>query len=208
MAIGDKISSLRKQQNLTQMQLAEKLNVSDKAISRWETGVSLPDVDMMQRLSKVLGVSISEMYGALNEEGSNVDEQKDSERLWEYYDYNKIWQYKRSTIISCVLFCVATLLAISALLTVILVNTVFLYVSNSTAEIVAITITILCLACAFASVILQVVSALKLKSFSETKYYRTLYEDVLKKHKRIYGIMCAICVVVVVTMFVLTACLL
>ncbi len=65
MCIGEKISELRKLNKLTQRDFAEKLNVSDKVISKWETGKSLPNVETMLILSKVLGVSISELYECL-----------------------------------------------------------------------------------------------------------------------------------------------
>ena len=116
MSIGSKIADLRKTQKLTQKDLAEKLNVSDKVISRWETGNSLPDVEMMKKLSKALSVTIAELYDALDEDDGNSDEKDNYERIWQYYDYERIWRYKRSTIISCALFCIATLFACVILL--------------------------------------------------------------------------------------------
>ena len=58
---GDFISLLRKEKNMTQKQLAEKLNVSDKAISRWETGRGYPDIESLQALSDEFSVSINEL---------------------------------------------------------------------------------------------------------------------------------------------------
>ncbi len=58
---GDFISLLRKKRNLTQKQLAESLNVSDKAISRWETGKGYPDVNSLVALSNFFGVSVNEL---------------------------------------------------------------------------------------------------------------------------------------------------
>ena len=55
------ISALRKQNNMTQKELAEKIDVTDKAVSRWETGKGFPDVSLLQPLAKTLGVSISEI---------------------------------------------------------------------------------------------------------------------------------------------------
>ena len=45
--IGKFISSLRKENGMTQLQLAEKLNISDRAISKWERGINLPDASLM-----------------------------------------------------------------------------------------------------------------------------------------------------------------
>lgn len=58
---GKFLTELRKEKGYTQIQLAEMLNVTDKAISRWETGKNYPDIEMFQNLSNVLGISISEL---------------------------------------------------------------------------------------------------------------------------------------------------
>ncbi len=66
---GDFIAERRRALGLTQMQLAEQLHVTDKAVSRWERGVGLPDVGSMEALSQALGVSIVElMQGQMREE--------------------------------------------------------------------------------------------------------------------------------------------
>ena len=59
--IGKFISERRKALGLTQLQLAEKLYVSDKAVSKWETGKSMPDVSIMLELSKALNISVQEL---------------------------------------------------------------------------------------------------------------------------------------------------
>lgn len=58
---GEFIRSLRKENNITQLELAQKLSCTDKAISRWETGKGFPDVDMLLSLSEVFGVSVNEI---------------------------------------------------------------------------------------------------------------------------------------------------
>ena len=58
---GRFIAELRKQKGFTQKELAEKLIVTDKAISRWETGKGLPDTSLLKPLGDVLGVSITEL---------------------------------------------------------------------------------------------------------------------------------------------------
>lgn len=58
---GKFISTLRKEKGLTQIELAERINVSDKAISRWENGKNYPDIEMLEALANELGVSISEL---------------------------------------------------------------------------------------------------------------------------------------------------
>ena len=59
--IGRFIAERRKQECLTQMQLAEKLNITDRAVSKWETGKSLPDASIMLELCNVLGISVNEL---------------------------------------------------------------------------------------------------------------------------------------------------
>ena len=56
--IADNLISLRKANKLTQLELAEKLNYSDKAISKWERGESLPDVVILKQLADMYGVGI------------------------------------------------------------------------------------------------------------------------------------------------------
>ena len=57
--IGKFISEKRKELKLTQAQLAEKLGVTDKTVSRWENGNYMPDLSLLQQLSKELNVSIN-----------------------------------------------------------------------------------------------------------------------------------------------------
>ena len=58
----------RKQLGLTQQELADKLFVSNKVISKWETGKSVPDTSMLVELSKVLNISLDELLNVNNEE--------------------------------------------------------------------------------------------------------------------------------------------
>ncbi len=59
--IGKFISGLRKEKGLTQKELAEKLNVTDKAVSKWETGRSAPDIALLTPLAEILGVAVIEI---------------------------------------------------------------------------------------------------------------------------------------------------
>lgn len=59
--IGKFISLCRKEKNLTQVQLAEKLNITNRAVSKWETGKSCPDVSLMLELCEILGITINEL---------------------------------------------------------------------------------------------------------------------------------------------------
>jgi len=59
--IGKFICTLRKQQGMTQEQLGDFLGVTNKTVSRWETGKYMPDIDKLQELSAILGISINEL---------------------------------------------------------------------------------------------------------------------------------------------------
>ena len=64
---GKLISELRKQQGLTQQQLADKLSLSNKTISKWESGSGSPDLSNLAILADALGVSVDELLrGELN----------------------------------------------------------------------------------------------------------------------------------------------
>ncbi len=59
--IGKFIAECRKKSNQTQVQLAEKLNITDRAVSKWERGKSLPDSSIMLRLCDVLGITVNDL---------------------------------------------------------------------------------------------------------------------------------------------------
>ena len=59
---GTMIRRLRESRNMTQHQLAEMISVSDKAVSKWETGRGYPDISLVEPLAEVLGVSIIELF--------------------------------------------------------------------------------------------------------------------------------------------------
>lgn len=59
--IGKFIADCRKKQNLTQMQLAEKLNITDRAVSKWERGKAMPDSSIMLELCGLLGISVNDL---------------------------------------------------------------------------------------------------------------------------------------------------
>lgn len=59
--IGNLIYTLRKEKNLTQLQLAERMNISDKTISKWERGLGCPDISLLPELTKILEINIEEL---------------------------------------------------------------------------------------------------------------------------------------------------
>ena len=78
--IGRFIAECRKKANLTQMQLSEKLGITDKAVSKWERGIAMPDTSIMLALCDILGISVNEL---LSGEKINMEnnEQKNEQLL-------------------------------------------------------------------------------------------------------------------------------
>ena len=70
---GKFIAECRKNQGLTQMQLAERLNITDRAVSKWETGRAMPDASIMLELCEILGISVNELLSGekINMENNN-----------------------------------------------------------------------------------------------------------------------------------------
>lgn len=60
--IGEFISLKRKEKNITQRQLAEMLNITDRAVSKWENGICLPDAGNMPQLCRILGITINDLF--------------------------------------------------------------------------------------------------------------------------------------------------
>ena len=73
-SIGETIATLRNEKGMTQSQLAEKMNVTDKAVSKWERDLSCPDINTISKLADVLGVSVEELLKAKKSEyaGSKI----------------------------------------------------------------------------------------------------------------------------------------
>ena len=59
--LGAKIAALRKECGMTQLELAEKMGVTDKAVSKWERDLSCPDVNTIPKLAELFGVSVDEL---------------------------------------------------------------------------------------------------------------------------------------------------
>ena len=69
--IGEIISSLRKEKGMTQNELAEKMNVTDKAVSKWERNLSCPDVNSIPKLAEILGTTVEELLNAQPKKENN-----------------------------------------------------------------------------------------------------------------------------------------
>lgn len=78
---GQLITELRKEKGLTQKQLAEALNVTDKAVSKWERGLSFPDISMLEPISELLGVSIMEILAGERQSGEETMSREEAKDL-------------------------------------------------------------------------------------------------------------------------------
>ena len=92
--IGKFIAECRKKVNLTQMQLAEKLGITDKAVSKWERGIAMPDTSIMLELCDILGISVNELLSGekISMENNN---QKNEQLL---FDMAKELEQKNKTV--------------------------------------------------------------------------------------------------------------
>ncbi len=99
--IGAFLKTLRKEKNLTQEQAAEQLGVSNRTVSRWETGTNMPDIGLLLEIAELYGVSIPELI-----DGERKSEKMDKEleetviKVAEYSSEEK----KRSALIARVYF--------------------------------------------------------------------------------------------------------
>ena len=62
MNIGQQIAKYRKEKRLTQEQLGEAVGVTSRTVSKWETGLSLPDVDLIPSIASALGITLDELF--------------------------------------------------------------------------------------------------------------------------------------------------
>ncbi len=76
---GKFIAECRKKENLTQMQLAEKLNITDKAVSKWECGKAMPDSSIMIELCDILKISVNDLL--CGEKVTTDSGKKESEKI-------------------------------------------------------------------------------------------------------------------------------
>lgn len=82
---GRFVYQLRKEKNMTQKELGEKLHLTDKAVSKWERGLSYPDICVLDDLSQALDVSVVEL---LNGERAKSEAVMDTEKVQELIDYS------------------------------------------------------------------------------------------------------------------------
>ena len=87
--LGQFIAEIRKEKEMTQAELASKLHVTDKAVSKWERGLGLPDINSIEPLADALGISVVEVMQAERISDNNVTQENASEMLTNAFDMVK-----------------------------------------------------------------------------------------------------------------------
>ena len=87
--IGKFIASLRKEKGLTQQELGEKLFVTDKAVSKWERGLSLPDITLLEKLAQILEVDVSEILCGQKGKKEKINVQEEIQKAIEIIKENQ-----------------------------------------------------------------------------------------------------------------------
>ena len=80
--IGSTIRKLREKNKLTQSELATKLSVTDKSISKWETGKGYPDITLIEDIAKVFNVSITELFSGETVDNTNISSNMEKTKFY------------------------------------------------------------------------------------------------------------------------------
>lgn len=121
---GAFIATRRKAKNLTQLQLARKLNITDRAVSKWETGKSMPDASIMLPLCDILGITVNELLSGEELTREEIEEKADENLLALQRKDERAVRWSRVTAIALsslmaigILACLICDLSISGMLT-------------------------------------------------------------------------------------------
>ena len=116
--IGLFIANLRKEIGLTQKELADKLYITDRAVSKWERGLSLPDISLLDNLSSILGVSVVEIL-----KGERIKDISNDEEVIHSLEYAKVsFKEKINNI-----FNIASITIILVIMSILLFNNMKIY---------------------------------------------------------------------------------
>ena len=112
--IGKYIAGKRKSLGMTQKQLAEKLNMSDKSVSKWERGICLPDVSVYMELCEILGISINEFLAGEDIDAENVEKKSEDNIIQVTKDSKKKQKNLKSILAVVTTFAVIMVLVLGA----------------------------------------------------------------------------------------------
>lgn len=190
MKINEVIFKRRKELKMTQKDLADKLNVTDKTVSRWENGTTLPDVEMLKTIAEVLELDIMEFYKDVDTKEINHSEK---------YDLSIISKYKTIMIINVVSLIVLLLIHILVIiyigkLTTSLKTDHIIYHENIKDILLEINktnlIEFICMSIALLGSVSCVIGTnIWFKSKYTDKLYQDVYMEVKHKYQLIYYIM-------------------
>ena len=169
--VGKFIAECRKNKNLTQFQLAEKLNITDRAISKWETGKGMPDSSIMLELCNELGISVNELLSGEVIKMENYNE-KAEENLLEMAKKEEI-QNKKMMMYEWVIG------GLSSVTFLVLMFTLYFAVENIIARVILYIL-------AFLVLIVGISFALKIET--ETGYYecKICHNKYIPKYSQVY----------------------
>ena len=112
--IGKYIAGKRKALGMMQKQLAEKLNMSDKSVSKWERGICLPDVSVYMELCEILGISINEFLAGEDIDAENVEKKSEDNIIQVAKDSKKKQKNLKSILAVVTTFAVIMVLVLGA----------------------------------------------------------------------------------------------
>ena len=112
--IGKYIAGKRKALGMTQKQLAEKLNMSDKSVSKWERGICLPDVSVYMELCEISGISINEFLAGEDIDAENVEKKSEDNIIQVTKDSKKKQKNLKSILAVVTTFAVIMVLVLGA----------------------------------------------------------------------------------------------
>ena len=169
--VGKFIAECRKNKNLTQFQLAEKLNITDRAISKWETGKGMPDSSIMLELCNELDISVNELLSGEVIKMENYNE-KAEENLLEMAKKEEI-QNKKMMMYEWVIG------GLSSVIFLVLMFTLYFAVENIIARVILYIL-------AFLVLIVCISFALKIET--ETGYYecKICHNKYIPKYSQVY----------------------
>ena len=99
--IGKLIYKLRKEQNMTQLQLAQQMNISDKTVSKWERGLGCPEVSLLPELSKLFGVDLEKLLSGQLETNARLGGDMKKLQFYSCPDCGNIITAMTATSLSC-----------------------------------------------------------------------------------------------------------
>ena len=118
---GQLITELRKEKGLTQKQLADALNVTDKAVSKWERGLSFPDISMLEPIAQTLDISIMEILAGEKKSEDETITREEAQQIKESVELSdeEIRHKRERSRLIIIILVVITMLLISLTLNVI-----------------------------------------------------------------------------------------